>query len=709
MPESIGQYRLIERIASGGMGEVFKAKLVREGGFEKIVAIKRMLPNLSHDAAFEARFCSEARLSARLNHTNIVHVYDFGRQADTLFLAMEYVEGVDLRSLLAQLREGGERLPVAVALDIAIQACRGLDYAHRIKDEQGRELGLIHRDISPSNLLLSFEGEVKLTDFGLAAVRKQAGQDHLAGKYSYMPPEQIRGEPLDRRSDLYSLGLVLHEMLTNRQSYPSAIPPEALMRQIVSGTLEPPEAPGVSSSLADTVMDACALEKADRPPTTEEWRRRLQNEREALNPASIEAIPEMLKRLFPDRHDTPTPTNERTILSTQPIITPTDDATDESRPSAITPTKKASPHFALWTSLLILLAIASVVGYFRFFNTPSGSIVIESQPPGASVFHNGRNTGKRTPTTLSDLDQQQSHNLRLIQKYHVDWEQTITLESSEPVHVRAELERQRQACRLITTPPDAAVWLNNRKLAANTPVSVGKLTLGDVHHLRIEKEGYVALQTDFILDQAEAGEKSLSYNLQSLYRQLTIMTDPPDSVLRVDDERIDGSSPFDVQNLLPNRPIRIIAGKKGFQTVAKTVTPSSLAGPLHLKLSPFHATVVLDAPDGARVKLDGNAVPIPHTLQDAQKTQHLIVITFPGDTGKLVLRLKVRQIENRRGHFVPEAKLNLDAQPWATLTLDNQKPFTTPSSGQRLAAGRHQLKVQMRDSTVSHTVNLHVK
>jgi len=213
---TLDRYELVERIAVGGMAEVFRAKAFGAHGFEKLLAIKRILPDLARDPEFESRFIAEAKLAVALTHANIVQVLDFGRFGGTLYIAMELVDGPDLAALLRWLNERGERVPVSAALHIAMDMTKGLDFAHRH--------GVVHRDVSPSNILLTRSGEVKIADFGIAQAAEVApaasGVRRIMGKWRYMSPEQARGEKLEPRSDLFSLGAVLYELFTSKKLFP---------------------------------------------------------------------------------------------------------------------------------------------------------------------------------------------------------------------------------------------------------------------------------------------------------------------------------------------------------------------------------------------------------------------------------------------------------------------------------------------------------
>lgn len=212
-----GRYVLLERVAVGGMAEVFRAK--REGveGFEKVVAVKRILPHLSSNKDFVDMFVAEAKMVASLSHPNIAQIFDLGKIDDSYYIAMEFVEGRDLRTILSRARNRGTLLGVDLAALIAAKVGAALEYAHRHRDDAGNELRIVHRDVSPQNILVSNEGEVKLVDFGIARAATKASHTDsgsLRGKLLYMSPEQAWGKALDKRSDIFSLGGVFFEALT---------------------------------------------------------------------------------------------------------------------------------------------------------------------------------------------------------------------------------------------------------------------------------------------------------------------------------------------------------------------------------------------------------------------------------------------------------------------------------------------------------------
>jgi eukaryotic-like serine/threonine-protein kinase len=222
VPDTIGPYQVLERISAGGMAEVYKAKQTGADSFERPVAIKRILPHIARDPNFIAMFQAEAKLAVQLQHGNICQIYQLGRHDDSFYIALEYVDGRDVGAVLDYHQRAGRGIPLPQACYIISRALEGLDYAHNKRDAVGKPLNIIHRDISPPNLLISFEGEVKLIDFGLAkavgsSIQTQAGI--IKGKLAYMSPEQVRGTQLDGRSDVFALGIVFFELLTARRLF----------------------------------------------------------------------------------------------------------------------------------------------------------------------------------------------------------------------------------------------------------------------------------------------------------------------------------------------------------------------------------------------------------------------------------------------------------------------------------------------------------
>ncbi|CAM4527940.1 serine/threonine protein kinase [Corallococcus exiguus] len=267
----LGKYQLVRKLASGGMAEVFLAKAAGPRGFEKTLVLKRILPHLAEDEAFVEMFLGEAQLAARLDHPNVVQIFDFGEADGSYFLAMEYIDGPTLRRLIKRSQELKQPLPAGVCAKMVAAAAEGLAFAHELADpETGAPLGLVHRDISPENVLVSRQGAVKVVDFGIAKV---AGQGHrtqtgvVKGKVAYMPPEQLQARPMDGRVDVYALGIVLYELLTGRRPF-DATTDVGMMQAILFEPYVPAvqRRPDLPEAMQRILEKALAKDRAERYP-----------------------------------------------------------------------------------------------------------------------------------------------------------------------------------------------------------------------------------------------------------------------------------------------------------------------------------------------------------------------------------------------------------------------------------------------------------
>jgi len=314
-PESFGNFTLLAPLGAGGMGEVFLARSTFQGGLDRLCVIKRILPRLARDGEFVARFQDEVRTLLQLQHGSIAQVYDAGAYDGDYWIALEFVDGKDLRRLLNRMRQIGERLPVELALYVAVKVLEALAYAHRKKDDMGRELGLVHRDVSPQNILLSYEGEVKVIDFGLAESKLSTAKTSsqlVLGKVHYMAPEQARGDFVDRRSDLYAMGVVLWEMLVGKNPFEDA-PPDEILQRVRNPSLPPIQTvdPALPKSVAAVVDRALSPEPFRRFATAEEMRARLSASLSEMAPdVGPEALGRWLTHHFREEYE-----RERELLA----------------------------------------------------------------------------------------------------------------------------------------------------------------------------------------------------------------------------------------------------------------------------------------------------------------------------------------------------------------------------------------------------------
>jgi len=263
----LGRYELLARLATGGMGEIFLARLEGAAGFEKLYVVKRILPHLADDARFRQMLISEAQIAAKMAHANICHVYELGETAGQLYIVMEYLEGVTLLPLLRRASKHQGHLEFGFIAAVAAQTCDALHYAHELKDRDGEMLGLVHRDVTPSNIFLTDSGVAKVLDFGIAKARGASTKTEdgaVKGKYAYMAPEQLRGGAIDRRVDLFALGVVLYEMVALRRLFQRKtdyLTFRAVMEQPIPDIRR--YRPDIPDALANVLVRAL-----DREPTT---------------------------------------------------------------------------------------------------------------------------------------------------------------------------------------------------------------------------------------------------------------------------------------------------------------------------------------------------------------------------------------------------------------------------------------------------------
>ena len=287
LPRAFGRYALFDFIGQGGMAEIYLARQKTELGPARRCVVKQIRPELAKDPVFSDMLVHEAKLAARLNHANVVQVFDLGREGDRLFIAMEYVEGFDLNDLLRRCSRAKVPLPFELGVHVLGEALKGLDYAHRRADDAGRSLGIVHRDVSPSNLLVSFEGEVKVCDFGIArandAIADLAGAaahelgEAIKGKAGYMSPEHARGMPIDARADVFAAGIVLWELAAGRRMYRTGEGRESLIEQARKADVPQLERRGLPAEdkLQQIVARALARDREARYPSAAAMHREL--------------------------------------------------------------------------------------------------------------------------------------------------------------------------------------------------------------------------------------------------------------------------------------------------------------------------------------------------------------------------------------------------------------------------------------------------
>ncbi|MEZ4298964.1 MAG: serine/threonine-protein kinase [Polyangiaceae bacterium] len=542
LPRQFGKYTLLRKLAAGGMAEIFLALHRSMAGFEKLVVIKRILPSMNSDRAFIDMLLHEARIAATLSHPNIVQIFDVGQVDGTFFIAMEHIHGEDIRSIVRGMRRKGvAEVPLEHALAIALGVCAGLAYAHDKRDLDGRVLGIVHRDISPQNIVVTFTGDVKIVDFGIAKseqVEEDVSGGQLKGKVPYMSPEQAAGKALDLRSDIFAVGVVLFELTTNKRLFKGDSEHETL-RLIIDSEYPLPSMirPTYPRALERIVMKALAKRVEDRYQTAREMQADLEafvrEERIAVSTVSLTQWMQMLfedklaqqsealqdikqladviaaqqKDWDPTATITGTGTGAGTL--TAPLITQT----------IVEPPRRSNAPLVAGVSMAVLLA----AGAFFFLSGPR--VADPSAEPLASAATTGAPEVKRG---------------------FVD---------------------------VVTDPPGCAIWINGDLRPEVSPAKVEQLPFGAEIQLKLTSEGLEAYRDTFTLT-ADAPSKKVDVKMRAGSVTVVLKVDPPPTIW-LDGKPWQGDR-AKLENLSADEEHKLVLSATGF--LPKTVTFSAKAG-----------------------------------------------------------------------------------------------------------------------------------
>ncbi|MFZ5476053.1 MAG: protein kinase domain-containing protein [Myxococcota bacterium] len=502
-PHAFGKYYLVDRIAMGGMAEIFKAKTFGHGGFENTLVIKRILAHLSDNEQFVRMFMDEAKVSVLLQHANIVRIYDFGKLRENYFIAMECVEGKDSKLILRKLAERRKLLPREFAVYVAMEAAKGLDYAHKKTTLQGQPLHIVHRDVSPSNILVSYTGEVKVADFGIvkaANTVEDTDVGMLKGKFEYMSPEQASGKELDRRSDIFSLGIILHEMLTGRRLFKTDSEIKTLER-IKSVDVDPPSAlnPQVPGRLDEIVMRALAKDPDDRYQDGRELHADLL---EFLYPASPDltqqSLSHFMQELFSDEIRSERERLEegsRIALAMHETAAQVDlepEWEEEGGSARSVPSvrqQRAPSKVPVVIAVLAVMLAAAATTLFLFFRPQpetvvvkelieaekptTGSLQLKIGPVGGKVYLDDKLVGEGTDVSVADIAPG-AHALRVEAEGYEPHADTLSVDAGERVRQPVTLKEIR-----VAQPPRAPTQPTGASQAppAQAPATAGTGTL----------------------------------------------------------------------------------------------------------------------------------------------------------------------------------------------------------------------------------------
>ena len=535
-PQIFGKFFLLQRLAVGGMAEIFRARVPGAGGFEKELVVKRILPARAQDEGFIKMLVNEAKLTVQLTHSNITQVYECGTIDGTYFISMELVNGTSMKEMMHAFTRAGANLSPEEAIYLVLQLLQGLDYAHRKTDGQGNPLSIVHCDVSPDNALVSWEGEVKLLDFGIA--RAATGLSNykegmLMGKLGYVAPEQAAIEKTwDHRVDLFAAGILLYELLTKQKPFPKATDVESLV-QARKAKVVPPTSidPRLPKDLDAILRRALAYDPEKRYPDARSFAEELVD---VLFPTPHSAIQDLLGRqmqqVFVERvqrlrsaraHDplimkvlTNAAAQQAAYERISAAATPAPGAlhvpeprwepaaTQEPTPPA--PRRAPGRHasrprtvlksgVSLGTAFLfgLAVAVAGAVGlHYAETWLRTGVVVVTSVPPGADVLLDGASTGQVTPAVLEEIPLSRPHEIALAGPAVRGQTLPIHAEPGQLVaRVHATLESAVGDITVASVPPGAEVRLDGKALGP-APVTVRGLRLDERHRIDLALEGH---------------------------------------------------------------------------------------------------------------------------------------------------------------------------------------------------------------------------
>jgi serine/threonine protein kinase len=523
-PHLFGKFFLLQRLAVGGMAEIYRAKVIGAGGFEKELAVKRILPQRSQDRGFITMLVNEAKLTAQLTHSNVVQIYECSAVEGTYFIAMELVHGVSLKEVMASFSRSGVTLTPEQAIFIVLQLLHGLDYAHRKTDAEGERLEIVHCDVSPDNALVSWEGEVKLLDFGIA--RAATGLSNykegmLMGKLGYVAPEQASIENTwDHRVDLFAAGIILYELLTKQKPFPKATDVESLVASRKARVTPPSALDGhIPKDLDAILVRALAYDPEKRYPTArafadalvdvlfptphsavqdhlgrqmkEVFKDRILRQRSARahDALVMKVLQHVLDRETPGSSDAPAAVPEPTPMELE--ITPGHElARTPARLAPARPPRRRARGWKLALGALVLFASGAAGAFAVQPWLRPGVLLVTSNPSGAQVAVDGRAAPTPTPAIVEGLALAQPHTVVVTAPDRKAVTLALEPELGKIVrHVHADLPDALGAVTVESEPSGAQVLLDERP-AGVTPLTIHNVRLDERHRFDLALPGH---------------------------------------------------------------------------------------------------------------------------------------------------------------------------------------------------------------------------
>lgn len=619
-----GKYYLTEKIATGGMAELYRAKRIGVAGFEKLLVIKKILPHLSLHEEFVSMFINEAKIAAQLTHTNIAQIFDLGKIEDSYYIAMEYVWGKDLKAVLKKGKE--KKLPVSMehALQIVGKACAALDYAHKKKDLKGHELNLIHRDVSPQNIIVAYEGDVKIVDFGIAKAASKTSDTRtgvLKGKIAYMSPEQAWGRPIDRRSDIFSLGIVLYELLTGEMLFKGDTDLNTL-EKVRDAKVIPPTRINkeIPKEIENILLKALAKEPQERYQSASDMQNDLETYIHANKtmPGTLN-LQNYMHTLFKDEMEAEAKAleEEDTIVTAHLEKTMAAPVGGEKRPAAKAVSKRPPPKkdedervskkregSPIKYIILVLLI---------FF---AGSVFIikpELLLPAKKAL-----SDYLKPSEPATTSQMQAENLqpvsekpaeRTVEKESIPIAQKVEEKKAERIEEKREIVSKQLGYGGIvieSTPLGAEIFLDNKDTGLKTPASIQNLTANEGHNVKLVLKGYKEWSDAITIKENE--RITVTSKLKRLYASVLVDSKPEGAAIFINNQDTGKKTPVTFAEINPNEPYNIKLHLYGYEDWGKTITlKEEEYATLSPKLSRLYGSLTINAIPWAEIFIEGES------------------------------------------------------------------------------------------------------
>ncbi|MBF0105945.1 MAG: serine/threonine protein kinase [Deltaproteobacteria bacterium] len=593
--QKLGQYTLLAKVAQGGMAQVFKAKTVDPNGFERLVVIKRILPHISADPEYVEMLVDEAKIAVNFTHGNIAQIYDLGRVKDDYFIVMEYVDGKTFSQINKKLKLREKKIPLDILLYCTIETCRGLNYIHNKKGTDGKPMGVVHRDISPQNIILSYAGQIKIIDFGVAKARNKEGKTEsgvLKGKFAYMSPEQSRSDVIDNRSDIFSMGTLLWESLTGERLFKKKTNQETVKAiqkgKYINAASIRPDTP---KELDKIIRKALQKNPKHRYQDADDMALDLEKLLFVINPdfKPVYAA-EFVYRLFgpeDDEKDLPdhlfvkektpvTRLNTAQIALKKPCVPQEELTVKDVFDAYLTPitkikkTVRANLRLMWLFGFFVFLFVCGAIYFYLFSVAAKASISFEGLKKEMSIFINDLET-KPPDSGIFALKSESQYNIRVSQKGYQDFVAHVFLKPFEHQIIKPKfniLALETGMLTIKTVPPGATVYLNNIKWKEITPVVIKNFEPDKPYKIGLFLEKYSFFTKEITFEKGKPLVLEHKFVKNTAY--ISVTSNPIGADVYINGA-FAGKTPYQNNNVVPDQALNINVKNQGYRQQEKKV------------------------------------------------------------------------------------------------------------------------------------------